>query len=87
MTVGAEPPGGCRREAQRKPKRLKLDANLKKSLDSPVGSIHWLGGFLTPARPAFHLPRPTLLGLRIQLQLIGRRPLASDNIIKKALSH
>jgi hypothetical protein len=36
--AGAEQPGGWRSNTQRKPKRFKRDGNLKKNLDSLIGS-------------------------------------------------
>jgi hypothetical protein len=42
--MGTEPSGGWRSEAKREPKRTEGDANLKKALDSMVGSSDLLGG-------------------------------------------
>jgi hypothetical protein len=38
LAAGTEPPGGYRSETQHEPKRLKCHVNLKKALDSLVGS-------------------------------------------------
>jgi len=39
-----QPPGGWRSDTKRKPERPKRGANLKKTLDSPVGCNELLGG-------------------------------------------
>jgi len=45
-----QPPGGWHSDTKRKPERPKRGANLKKTLDSPVGCNELLGGSLSVGR-------------------------------------